>query len=103
MIPGKRETLRISATAMIVRDDSLREQMTERSKVPALAIVVEVEEAFMHCAKCVIRSQLWDAAAWPDQEGVESLAQVLIDQAKLDLKVDEYQELIDAAYRDQLY
>jgi PPOX class probable FMN-dependent enzyme len=103
LIPGKRETLRVSGTAKIVRDEALRASMAERGKVPTLAIVVDVEETFLHCAKCVIRSQLWEAEAWPEQNGIASLAQVIIDQTKVDLKVDEYQEMIDVAYRDELY
>ncbi len=103
LIPGKRETLRINGRARIVRDAWLREQMAVRGKAPALAIVVQVEEAFMHCAKCLIRSQLWQPESWPDFSELASLAQVLIDHAQLTCTVEEFDEVIDDAYRNQLY
>jgi PPOX class probable FMN-dependent enzyme len=103
MIPGKRETLRVSGTARIVRDAWLREQMAVQGKLPALAIVITVETAFMHCAKCVIRSQLWDSGQWPTLDELAPLARVIIDHANLTLAIDEYQDLIDEAYRDTLY
>lgn len=103
LIPGKRETLRVSGRAQIVRDVWLRDQMAVKGKVPALAIAVRVEEAFIHCAKCVIRSQLWESEQWPDLVGLAPLARVLADHAKLTVDVDEYQAAIDEHYRTGLY
>ncbi|MBZ0293252.1 MAG: pyridoxamine 5'-phosphate oxidase family protein [Anaerolineae bacterium] len=103
MIPGKRETLRVSGNARIARDEWLRERMAVRGKVPELAIVVTVETAFMHCAKCLIRSQLWEPEHWPDFSDLSSLARVLIDHANLTCTVDEFQEIIDDSYQNHLY
>jgi len=103
MIPGKRETLRVSGTARIVRDSWLRERMAVREKFPDLAIIVQVETAFMHCAKCLIRSQLWDPDQWPDVSELSPLARVLIDHANLTCTVDDFQEIIDDSYRNKLY
>jgi len=103
LIPGKQETLRVNGSAMIVRDSWLLERMTVRDKSPNFAIVVSVEEAFMHCAKCVIRSKIWDAEHWPDVDGLASLAHVMVDHAKLSITVDEMQGYVDESYRDRLY
>ena len=48
IIPGKGETLRVSGTARIARDAWLRERMAVAGRVPDLALVVTVEEAFVH-------------------------------------------------------
>ncbi len=103
MIPGKRETLRIRGTARIVRDEWLLRRMAARGKTPALAIVVHVEEAFMHCAKCLIRSRLWEREEWPDLEGLAPLARVLVDHASLSCTVEEMQDVIDDSYANKLY
>jgi len=103
MIPGKRETLRIRGTARIVRDEWLREQMAVRGRAPALALVVDVEEAFMHCAKCLIRSKLWGREEWPDLEGLAPLARVLIDHANLSCTLEEMQDVITDSYDTKLY
>ena len=103
VIPGKRETLRAGGTAKIVRDDWLLERMAVAGRKPALATVVTIDRVFFHCAKCVIRSSLWNPQGWPDTHGMASLAQAVKDHAKLKDSVDTLQEVLDASYRDRLY
>ncbi len=103
LIPGKQETLRVAGKAVIVRDQWLLDRMAINGKAPQFAIIVTVESAFFHCAKCMIRSNIWQPAQWPDQEGLPSLARALIDHAKLPDAEAELQAMIDASYRDRLY
>ncbi len=103
MIPGKSETLRAGGTARIVQDDWLLEKMTVRGKKPQLATVVTVQRMFFHCAKCVMRSDLWRPEGWPDQAGMPSLAQAIIDHARLGDSVEQVQASLDESYRDRLY
>jgi PPOX class probable FMN-dependent enzyme len=103
LIPGKQETLRVSGTAVIVRDQWLRDGMAIAGKTPEFAIAVTVKEAFFHCAKCVIRSQLWSTTKWPDPTGLPSLAQAMVDAGKLDETPEEMQVLIDRDVRERLY
>lgn len=56
---------RVSGRAMIVRDLALRQSMAIHGKTPEFAIVVTIDEAFLHCAKCVIRSGIWEQEKWP--------------------------------------
>jgi PPOX class probable FMN-dependent enzyme len=103
MIPGKQETLRVSGTATIVRDASLRARFTVRGKTPELVLVVAIQEVFFHCAKCVIRAQLWEPAGWPDLTGLPSLAQAMVDAGCLSETPAEMQALIDQDIRQRLY
>lgn len=103
LVPTKPETLRINGRARVVRDGWLRERLAMQGKQPDFAIVVEVEEAFIHCAKCMIRSQLWQSEAWADASALPSIAQVMVDHAKLPQSVEEVQALVDVSYRDNLY
>ncbi|MCB2039342.1 MAG: pyridoxamine 5'-phosphate oxidase family protein [Rhodoferax sp.] len=103
MIPGKSETLRAGGTARIVQDDWLLEKMAVRDKKPQLATVVTVQRMFFHCAKCVMRSDLWRPEGWPDLEGVPTLAQAIIDHARLSDSVEQVQAGLDESYRDRLY
>jgi PPOX class probable FMN-dependent enzyme len=103
LVPGKRETLRVSGDALIVRDPELREGMTLAGKVPDLALVVSVREAFMHCAKCMVRSHLWEPASWPSLDGLPSLAEAMIAHGRLDTPVSELQARIDDDARNRLY
>lgn len=103
LIPGKQETLRVSGTAVIVRDRWLREEMAMAGKTPEFAIAVTVTGAFFHCAKCIVRSRLWDPSAWPDVSGLPSLAQAMVDAGKLEETPAEMQSLIDKDLRERLY
>jgi PPOX class probable FMN-dependent enzyme len=102
-IPGKQETLRVSGSAMIVRDLWLRERMALKGKTPEFAIVITIEEAFLHCAKCVIRSGIWEQENWPELDGLASLARVMIAHTKLEDSEETIQMAIDESYRDRLY
>jgi len=103
LVPGKEETLRINGTAIIVRDRWLREQMAIDGKFPDQALVITVKEVFFHCAKCVIRSKLWQSERWPDLSGQSSLAQAMVDEARLTETVAEMQAIIDRDVRERLY
>jgi PPOX class probable FMN-dependent enzyme len=81
MIPGVEETLRVNGSASIVRDAAILDRAVVRDKRPLVAIAVEVEECFMHCAKALKRSNLWEPAGWPERSALPSLAQMLMDQA----------------------
>ena len=103
MVPGYRETLRISGTALIVRDIPLREPMKIKGAVPDLALVVHIEEMFFHCAKCIIRSGLWDHRNWNDVEGMGRLADALVDQVGFQDDAEVLHAQIEESYAKNLY
>jgi uncharacterized protein len=57
MIPGNGDTLRVRGKGRIVRDRALQARLAVNAKTPNLVLVVTVEEAFMHCPKCIVRSR----------------------------------------------
>lgn len=88
-IPGKGEVLRVRGTARIVRDQALRQTMAVGGKVPALAIAVAVEEAFVHCPKCMWRSGMWEPGKWPDLAGSADIAVAMSVHSKLPGTLEE--------------
>ena len=70
MIPGTRETLRINGHARLNADPELLTRLSARDKPATLAIKVEVEEVFFHCAKAFIRSNLWQPESWGEPHKV---------------------------------
>ena len=64
MIPGTPETLRINGTAELTADPALLASLSARNKPAVLAIRVQVDEYFFHCAKAFIRSELWQPDRW---------------------------------------
>jgi hypothetical protein len=49
--------------------------MIVRGNRPRLALLVEVEEVFTHCAKAFLRANLWKPEAWPTDD-LPSIAQM---------------------------
>ena len=103
LVPGKRETLRISGTAQIVRDQWLREELTHQGKLPDLAIVVTVKRLYFHCAKSMIRSHLWQPDEWLATDHLPSLAETMVTHGRLSESLDEMQTIIDRDVAERLY
>jgi PPOX class probable FMN-dependent enzyme len=104
LVPGSEETLRVNGRARIVRDPEWLGRLAAQGKTPQLAIAVEIEECFLHCAKCVKRSGLWEPGRWPDRSGVASAAQIFRDHARLDhLTVEALDQRLQEGYRKNLY
>jgi len=101
LIPGKRETLRINGRAQLIRDTDLRERCSVGGKVPALLIAVTVEDVYFHCAKCIIRSGLWEEGE--AQQELASLAEIMIKNAHIDADAEKFQRDIDESYKTTLY
>jgi len=50
---------------------------------PLTVIRVAVEEVFLHCAKALLRSKLWQPETWPEARPVPSMGEMMIDHAGL--------------------
>jgi PPOX class probable FMN-dependent enzyme len=103
LIPGNGDALRIGGKGYIVRDAELQNKFVVNGKAPELVLVVSVENAFMHCPKCVIRSKLWKPDQWPDRSNVPTFAEALVAHAALGDTVPEMQAYIDRDAATRLY
>ncbi|WP_181774698.1 pyridoxamine 5'-phosphate oxidase family protein [Amycolatopsis pittospori] len=93
LVPGMNETLRINGRAKLVADAPFFDDLVVKGKRPRLAIMLEVQELYLHCAKAFLRSSLWKPETWPDRSGIPSAGQMFRDQMKLDVTA----EALDAA------
>jgi uncharacterized protein len=102
-IPKRSEVVRVNGSAQVVQDAKLVELMAVNGRVPPLAILVRVEEAFYHCGKAIIRSGLWQPASWADTEGTPTYAEALIAHGKLERTLESMEEGIRSSETDRLY
>ncbi len=79
-VPGMNETLRINGRAAIVTEPELLAPLAIRSKPPLSALAVTVEEAYLHCAKALIRARVWEPEARVERSRFPTYGQVLADQ-----------------------
>lgn len=104
IIPGLEETLRIKGRAFITNDPELLEQMKVKNKVPAVAIAIDVQSCFIHCAKAFKRSHLWKPQAWLNREQLPNVSKMLADHINM-AEVDEeaVNQLLHESYTKRLY
>ena len=64
VVPGRGDTLRINGSARLIREAPFFDDMIVKGHRPTLALLVEIEQVFFHCAKAFMRSQLWHPETW---------------------------------------
>jgi PPOX class probable FMN-dependent enzyme len=96
LIPGRGDTLRVNGRAHLVSDAPWFDDMVVKGHRPVLALVVDVEEVFHHCAKAFMRSKLWHPDTW-NPLAVGSRPQI----AKALERPDESVEALEAYYGEQ--
>ncbi|HAA14355.1 MAG TPA: phosphohydrolase [Cytophagales bacterium] len=101
LIPGVNETLRINGKAVITLDSQYLEQCTYQNHPPKTCILVTVEQAFLHCAKALMRSQLWEVGMQVERSVLPTMGQMLRDQIGGNTPL-ETQEAMEARYRKDL-
>jgi predicted pyridoxine 5'-phosphate oxidase superfamily flavin-nucleotide-binding protein len=77
--------------------------MTVNGKVPDLAMIVHVREAFFHCGKSMIRSGMWEPDRWGSIDGLPSYAQALKDHGALADSLESLQERVERNETQRLY
>jgi PPOX class probable FMN-dependent enzyme len=94
MIPTVRETLRINGTATIHDNPALLERCALKGRLPLTVTRVAVEEVFLHCAKALLRSHLWQPDTWPTERPVPSMGAMIRDHGELDGPVENDEDMV---------
>ena len=102
LIPGVEESLRVNGRAGLTRDPALLAPLAAQGKAPEAGILVEVEEAFLHCGKALIRARLWDPGARIRRDSLPSLGRMIADQVS-GYDSEETEAHVQESYRKRLY
>ncbi|MEV5704155.1 pyridoxamine 5'-phosphate oxidase family protein [Actinoallomurus sp. NPDC052274] len=102
IIPGRRETLRINGRARIVREAPFFDEMVVKDHRPQLALVVEIEQIFFHCAKALLRSALWKPETW-NPDALPSHARLVKDVQHTEETLEELERYYGPDYAKRLY
>jgi len=76
VIPGVGDTLRVNGRARIVTDPELLAPSAVEGKTPRLGLLIEIDEAFTHCSKAFLRSQLWDPNRHVDRSDLPTSGEI---------------------------
>ena len=101
LIPGVDETLRVNGTARLCDEAEITGLFTAERSRPRLVIEVQVAEAYLHCPKALMRSQLWQPSARVDRAVLPTLGQMIHDQMGLASEPESEQDML-RRYQAQL-
>jgi PPOX class probable FMN-dependent enzyme len=102
VVPGRSETLRINGRARLVREAPFFDQMIVKGHRPQLALVVEIEQLFFHCAKAFMRSSLWQPETWAPS-ALPSNAEIIKTVQTLPEPLEELERYYGPGYEKLLY
>ena len=101
-VPGMDETLRVNGRASIDIDPELRELGTVDGKLPIAVIRIRVEQAYLHCGKALMRSELWNPENHVERATFPSIGEMIKDQINWDGHAETQAEMLER-YRETLY
>ncbi len=104
LLPGVNETVRVAGTARLSVDPALLASMAVQGKAPKCAIVVSVRQAYLHCAKALLRSRLWSPDYVQPKGAFPSIARMVGDQIGLSEDEKKKREAVtEHAYKEGLW
>jgi len=101
LIPGVDETLRVNGHATVSTSPALLAKFAHEARAPKAVIEVTVREAYLHCAKAMMRAKLWQAGSQVARSVLPTMGQMIKDQAGLD-EPAETQEAMVQRYQSML-
>lgn len=102
LIPGVDEILRVNGFAELRTDDEYRKLCMEEGKLPKLVILVNIREVYLHCAKALMRADLWNDSAKIDRQILPTAGQIMKDHL-MTSEEPETPEAMYKRYKDVLY
>jgi PPOX class probable FMN-dependent enzyme len=77
IVPGVTDTFRVNGRATLTTDAALLAPCVVEGKLPALGILVDIDEAYTQCSKALLRSKLWDPQHFTEPATMPSNGQIL--------------------------
>ena len=103
MIPGLRETLRISGDAEITTDQEILET-TQVGKNPVrTGLLIRVKKVYFHCGKAMIRSKLWDESSKIQDGEFPTFGEIIKEEVRLEQSKEDMDAHLEDAYKNTLY
>jgi PPOX class probable FMN-dependent enzyme len=103
LVPQTGETVRISGRAEILDDADLLARLGSKGRPALLATRIHITRCYFHCARSVLRAQLWKPDAWPAPARV-SFGRVIAPRIGANEKVaEQIDQRVATAYDTNLW
>jgi PPOX class probable FMN-dependent enzyme len=97
-VPGVTEMFRVNGTAVITDDAGLLAPSAVEGKVPKLGLLISVQEAYTHCSKAALRSEIWNPDRFIDRDELPSNGEILRSLSDPDFDAAGYDQERAARY-----
>jgi uncharacterized protein len=94
MIPGIDETLRVNGAARLSCNEEHIQTFSDEKRSPKLVIEVLVKEAYLHCAKALMRSALWASSSQVDRSLLPTMGQMINSQTGIETPPETQEEMV---------
>ena len=101
VLPGVDETLRVNGVAWLRDEAAYLERFDGERQRPKLVVEVAVHEAYLHCAKALMRSRLWNEQAQVERSVLPTLNQMIHDQIGQQAAPESQADMV-ARYQQQI-
>lgn len=101
LIPGVDETLRVNGSADLSVAPADIAQCTREVRAPKLVIRVNVQQAYLHCAKAFMRSKLWESESRIERSQLPTMVDMINEQAAIEGVFETHEEIM-RRYRNEL-
>ncbi|MEQ1773483.1 MAG: pyridoxamine 5'-phosphate oxidase family protein [Burkholderiales bacterium] len=102
LLPGVEEALRINGVASLRNDEAFTSLCEVNGRFPKLVVHIAVKEAYLHCAKAIMRAELWKPEAKVERKVLPTMNEMLRDQIG-QTEPAEPQEVMFARHTTELY
>ncbi|NNB44223.1 pyridoxamine 5'-phosphate oxidase family protein [Pseudomonas chlororaphis] len=103
IIPGIGETLRVNGRARISAEPALLDSFAVNGKPARTVILVDVEAAYFHCSKAIVRSELWNPERYLERSSLPSAGAILKRLCDGQFDADRYDREMPERVRNSLY
>ncbi|MBP5075395.1 pyridoxamine 5'-phosphate oxidase family protein [Pseudomonas chlororaphis] len=103
IIPGIGETLRVNGRARISAEPALLDSFAVNGKPARTVILVDVEAAYFHCSKAIVRSDLWNPEHYLERSALPSAGAILKRLCDGQFDADRYDREMPERVRNSLY
>jgi PPOX class probable FMN-dependent enzyme len=101
LIPGVDETLRVNGTAELSVAPADIALCTTEVRAPKLVIRINVQQAYLHCAKAFMRSKLWESESQIARNQLPTMVDMINEQAAIEGVFETHEEIM-RRYRHEL-
>lgn len=100
LLPGVDETLRVNGRASLSTLDADLALCTDAKRRPKLVIRVTVEAVYLHCAKALMRSALWDPNRHVNRSVMPSMGEMMKEQIGGDIPAETQAQMLERYAQD---